>query len=125
MQNGCGTDDDAEAMLTLWGDWLRFCGGVIPGYVSPALALVRAHTGTVVGEATPAIDDSTAIWVDQLVARLGQQSPMQKRALICYFSWQMSYRQVAAHLRCSKTRAEEAVKYGIAFVAGALSSQSA
>lgn len=123
--HNCATDDDAEDLLKLWGDWLRFCGGVIPGYVSPALALVRAHTGTVVGEATPAIDDSTAIWVDQLVARLGQQSPMQKRALICYFSWQMSYRQVAAHLRCSKTRAEEAVKYGIAFVAGALSSQSA
>ena len=115
---------DTEYLLVEWGVWARVQAGV-PRYVSPSFALLRDNVQ--VGCAPdPAISDDLALVVDRLIGRLHARYPEAGVAVWNYYRYQgMTIRRLAVLMGVSKAKADELIKVGCAYVAGAMEKAAA
>lgn len=109
---------DTAYLLNQWAVWLRVRVG-IPGYVSPAWALMRDNV-QVIRLPEPDIGDYAAMLIDRLVARLYARYPEAATALWNQYRYSMSNRTLGRLMGVSHVKAGELVSVAFAWIDASL-----
>ncbi|MDH1529171.1 antiterminator Q family protein [Pseudomonas mosselii] len=104
---------DTEYMLEQWG-WWRMDGMGVPGYTSPAFALMRDHLPS--ASKPYALIDELAMAVDGAVARLCRRDQMMGDMIWLYYGAKWPAVRVGRHYGVSEMKARELIKAGVAWV---------
>ncbi|OMQ41464.1 antitermination protein Q [Pseudomonas putida] len=112
---------DTEYLLEQWG-WWRMDGMGVPGYVSPALGIMRQATPQVSASISYCITDDWALAIDEAVARLTRRDQQIGDIVWLYFGAKWPMARVGKHYGISEGKTRELVRAGSAWVDGALSS---
>lgn len=109
---------DTAHLLNEWAIWIRVREGV-PGYTSPAYALMRDNMQINRGP-EPAISDDLAMLIDRLIGRLHMRYPEAATALWNQYRYGMSNRTLARLMGISHVKAGELVSVAFAWIDAAL-----
>ncbi|QWA30480.1 antiterminator Q family protein [Pseudomonas sp. RC3H12] len=104
---------DTEYLLEQWG-WWRMDGMGLPGYTSPAFALMRDHMPSTTK--SYAILDELAMVVDGAVARLCRRDQQMGDMIWLYYGAKWPAVRVGRHYGFSEMKARELIKAGGAWI---------
>lgn len=108
---------DTEYLLEQWGWWWTDGRGM-PGYTSPALAMMRDHLPSACKGYT--ITDELAELVDGAVARLCRRDAQMGDMIWLYYGLHMPATRVGKQFGVSEMKARELIKAGAAWIDCAL-----
>ncbi|WP_296187859.1 antiterminator Q family protein [Pseudomonas sp. UBA1879] len=108
---------DTEYMLEQWG-WWRMDGMGVPGYLSPALAIMRDVTPS--ATKSYVITDELAGVVDGAVARLCRRDAQMGDMIWLYYGAKWPAVRVGRQYGVSEMKARELIKAGVAWIDCAL-----
>ena len=108
---------DTKYLLEQWGWWRMHSAG-IPRYVSPAYALLRDNMGSTVPMGC--ITDDLALAVDRVVARLCIRDPMMGDCIWLHYGARLSMRRIGKLLGVGRSKVQELLGAGEAWIDGAL-----
>lgn len=104
---------DTEYMLEQWG-WWRMDGMGVPGYLSPALAIMRDVTPS--ATKSYVITDELAGVVDGAVARLCRRDAQMGDMIWLYYGAKWPAVRVGRQYGVSEMKARELIKAGVAWI---------
>ena len=105
--------EGTQYRLCQWARWV-VAGGGVPGYRSPALALIRDHMGTVLS--SPSISDDEGLLVDRAIGKLLIRDSQLGECVVLYYAKGLSIRALARELGVSKSTASVYLSAGTAWV---------
>ena len=111
---------DTEYLLEQWG-WWRMDGAGVPGYVSPALTLMRQSLPQPAASKGYCITDDWALAVDEAVAKLSIRDLQMGDIIWLYYGVKWPMVRVGKHYGISEGKARELARAGAAWIDCAVS----